>query len=102
MFHEVSINSYSIDAIFGEDSATFSQPEIIGLDQSLLKHLVLFFYGLISIDTPFENSQTKTNYHKKLPKKNEFHVSYAHQTHFIGHKQLIEVPYKSKTRVDNL
>ena len=37
MFHEVSMNSYSIDAIFGEDSGTFSQPEIIGLNQSLLK-----------------------------------------------------------------
>ncbi len=34
MFHEVRMNSYSIDAIFGEDSGTFSQPEIIGLVQS--------------------------------------------------------------------
>jgi len=37
MFHEVRMNSYSIDAIFGEDSDAFSQPEIIGLDQRLLK-----------------------------------------------------------------
>jgi len=36
MFHEVRMNSYSIDAIFGEDSGTFSQPEISGLNQSFL------------------------------------------------------------------
>ena len=29
---------YSIDAIFGEDRGTFNQPEIIGLNQSLLKY----------------------------------------------------------------
>ena len=37
MFHEVSMNSYSIDAIFGEDNGAFNQPEIIGLNQSFLK-----------------------------------------------------------------
>jgi len=42
MFHEVSMNSYSIDAIFGEDSGTFNQPEIIGLNQSFLKESLKF------------------------------------------------------------
>ena len=36
MFHEVRMNSYSINAIFEEDSGTFSQSEIIGLVQSFL------------------------------------------------------------------
>jgi len=36
MFHEVRMNSYSIDAIFGEDSGAFSQTEISGLVQSFL------------------------------------------------------------------
>jgi len=39
MFHEVRMNSYSIDAIFGEDSGTFSQPEIIGFVQRFLKEV---------------------------------------------------------------
>jgi len=37
MFHEVSMNSYSINAIFEEDSGAFNQPEIIGLNQSFPK-----------------------------------------------------------------
>ena len=40
MFHEVRMNSYSIDAIFGEDSGTFSQPEIIRLVQCFLKEAI--------------------------------------------------------------
>jgi len=36
MFHEVSMNSYSIDAIFGEDSGAFNRLEIIGLNQRFL------------------------------------------------------------------
>jgi len=31
MSHKVRMNSYSIDAIFGEDSATFSQPVVLDL-----------------------------------------------------------------------
>jgi len=41
MFHEVRMNSYSIDAIFREDRGAFSQPEIIELNQSFLKVLRL-------------------------------------------------------------
>ena len=37
MFHEVSRNSYSIAANFGEDTDGFNKPKIIGLDQSFLK-----------------------------------------------------------------
>ena len=37
MFHEVSSNSYSIAAIFGEDTGDFNKPKIIELDQSFLK-----------------------------------------------------------------
>ena len=37
MFREVSSNSYSIAAIFGEDTGDFNKPKIIGLDQSFLK-----------------------------------------------------------------
>ena len=37
MFHEVSSNSYSIAAIFGEDTGDFNKPKIIELDQSILK-----------------------------------------------------------------
>jgi len=47
MFHEVRINSYSIDSIFGEDSGTFSQPEIIGLVQSFLKYQTSLQYPAI-------------------------------------------------------
>ena len=32
MFHEVNGNSYSIAAIFGEDTDDFNKPKIIGLD----------------------------------------------------------------------
>ncbi len=37
MFREVSSNSYSIAAIFGEHTGDFNKPKIIGLDQSFLK-----------------------------------------------------------------
>jgi len=39
------MNSYSIDAIFGEDGGTFSQSEIIGLVQRFLKVLVIKIVG---------------------------------------------------------
>ena len=44
MFHEVSGNSYSIAAIFGEDTDDFNKPKIIGLDQSFLNLLALALY----------------------------------------------------------
>ena len=37
MFHEDRSNSYSIAAIFGEDTGDFNKPKIIGLDQSFPK-----------------------------------------------------------------
>lgn len=37
IFHEVRRNSYSIATNFGEDTSDFNKPEIIGLDQSILK-----------------------------------------------------------------
>ncbi len=37
MFHEVSGNSYSIAAIFVEDTDDFNKPKIIRLVQSFLK-----------------------------------------------------------------
>jgi hypothetical protein len=42
MFREVSSNSYSIAAIFGEHTGDFNKPKIIGLDQSFLNCLTLF------------------------------------------------------------
>ncbi len=39
MFHEVSRNSHSIAAIFGEDTDDFNKPKIIGFDQSFLKDI---------------------------------------------------------------
>ena len=41
MFHEVSSNSYSIAAIFGEDTGDFNKPKIIELDQSFLKAVLI-------------------------------------------------------------
>ena len=49
MFHnffEVSSNSYSIAAIFGEVMGHSSQRKIIGLDQSFLKEPSLFMIHL--------------------------------------------------------
>ena len=52
MFHEVSMNSYSIDAIFGEDKGAFNQPEIIELNQSLPRQRVHLMLNGIGISYP--------------------------------------------------
>ncbi len=47
MFREVSSNSYSIAAIFGEDTSDFNKPKIIGLDQSFLN--IAIAYSCVSM-----------------------------------------------------
>jgi len=49
MFFEARMNSYSIDAICGEDSGAFSQSEITGLVQSFLNQPLIYIINLCQL-----------------------------------------------------
>ena len=73
MFHEVSSNSYSIAAIFGEDTGDFNKPKIIELDQSFLKERL--HLRRLGIDTFGVDSKEDGINRRILMLLSAFHVS---------------------------